>query len=250
MEKLTVACAYWRNNEDRCERAYVYTPEDVSLLRNQVARNLSRPHEFVCVTDRPKEIEAGIRTIPLDKRLHIPGGRYAKMAIFAPDAGKKIGRRILMLDLDTVIVGDITPLVERPEPLVLWRNPNFGLKRRAFYNTSIMLVTAGARTDLYEKFSRKMIDEAQARTGWGGTDQRLVSYLLAKGNPHNPRSYHDAHWTAEDGVYGAGRLGDYNPESATTILPKNARVVFFPGRRHPKQEKVIERHPWIPEFRY
>lgn len=250
MEKLTVACWYWRDNQDRCERAYVYGPEDVSLLRNQVARNLSLPHEFVCVTDRTQEIERGIRTIAIDRRLHIPGGRYAKMAVFAPDAEKVFGGRILTLDLDTVVVGALDPLVNRPEDLVMWRNPNFGLKRRAFYNTSMMLIRAGVRPQLYESFSQKMIDEAHGKTGWGGTDQRLVSYMLARGNPHDPRSYKDAHWTAEDGIYGAGRLGDYHPELAHTVLPKNARIVFFPGRRHPKQEKVREKHPWIPEHRW
>ncbi|MFP4538471.1 MAG: hypothetical protein ACLFPA_09230 [Dichotomicrobium sp.] len=242
MEHLTVACCYWRDNQDRCQNAYQYSGEDVSLLRGQVARNLEREHEFVCITDRPGDIEDGIRTVPLDRRLHIPGGRYAKLQVFRPDAGETIGARILLLDLDTVIVGGLDPLVDRDEDLVLWRNPNFGLKRRAYYNTSIMLVRAGTRTEFYTRFDPKRShDEAARATGWGGTDQRFVSWLAGR---------HEAHWTAADGIYGAGRLGDYCPGRATTVLPENARIVFFPGRRHPKMAKVRERHPWIKDHRW
>ncbi len=221
------------------------------LLRSQVFRHLDMPHEFVCVTDRPGDIDNGIRTIPIDKRLHIPGGRYAKLAIFAPDAGEVFGSRILTLDLDVVIVDDITPLVDRPEDLVLWRNPNFGLKRRAFYNTSIMLVTAGARPGLYTGFdAQRTPQEALGATGWGGTDQCALSYMLSRDRRFNAASFKEAFWTADDGVYGQGRLGDYCPDLAHIILPENARIVFFPGRRHPKMPEMQKKHPWIVEHRH
>jgi hypothetical protein len=236
---LTVACFYWRDNQDRCQNVYEYSGEDVNLLRAMVARHLNLDHEFVCVTDRPEDIHPAIRTIPIDRRLHIPGGRYAKLAVFAPDAEKVFGPRVWALDLDTVIVNDVTPLVDRDEDLVLWRNPNFGLPRRAFYNTSMMLVRTGTRTEFYTKFDpRRSPDQCRGATGWGGTDQALVSWLASRD---------EAHWTAEDGVYGAGRLGDYCPDLAQTVLPENARIVFFPGRRHPKMDSVHERHPWVKE---
>jgi hypothetical protein len=241
MERVTVACFYWRKNQDRCQNVYEYSGEDVSLLRNQVRRHLKRDHEFVCITDRPGEIDPSIRTIPLDKRLHIPGGRYAKLQVFAKNAAESIGERILTLDLDTVIVGDLDHLVDRDENLVLWRNPNWGLKRRAYYNTSVMLVRAGTRTELYERFDPKRShDEAEQMTGWGGTDQRFISWIAGR---------NEAHWTAADGIYGAGRLGDYCPGLATTVLPENACIVTFPGRRHPKMAKTQEKHPWIVKHR-
>ena len=241
MEQLTVACFYWRDNHDRCQNVYQYSSEDVTLLRNQVRRNLSRDHEFVCITDRPKDIDPDIRTVPLDKRLHIPGGRYAKLQVFPESAADTIGKRILTIDLDTVIVGNINHLVDRDEDLVLWRNPNWGLKRRAYYNTSVMLVRPGARAEIYNRFDPKRShDEAFEATGWGGTDQRYISWIVGRD---------EANWTAKDGIYGAGRLGDYNPGTATTVLPENACIVTFPGRRHPKMAKTQAKHPWIVEHR-
>lgn len=241
MERLTVACFYWRDNQDRCQNVYQYSSEDVTLLRNQVRRNLSRDHEFVCVTDRPKEIDPDIRTVPLDKRLHIPGGRYAKLQVFPQIAAETIGERVLTLDMDSVITRPIDHLVDRDEDLVLWRNPNWGLKRRAYYNTSVMLVRPGARAEIYNRFDPRVShDEAARMTGWGGTDQRFISWIAGR---------EEAHWTAADGIYGAGRLGDYCPGMATTVLPENACIVTFPGRRHPKMPKVQEKHPWIVEYR-
>jgi hypothetical protein len=239
---LTVCCFFWQDPLDRCARIYRYEPEDVAVLKSQVARNLSIPHRFVCVTDLPHLLDPSIETVPLRTETHLSGTRFAKLMLFHPDAGAALGERILYLDLDVVIVGDLGPLVDRPERLVLWRNPNFGIAKRARYNTSAILLTAGARPEFWVRFQgQRSYDKARAKTGWGGTDQMWVSYLA---------SPDEAHWRAEDGIYGAGRLGDYHPELATTVLPENARIVAFPGRRHPKMAEVQVKHPWIEEYRW
>lgn len=241
MEKLTIASFFWRDNADRCQDVYQYDNQDVVLLRNQFQRHLTRAHEFICVTNRPREIDPSIRTVPLDERLRVRGGRYFKLAVFAENAAEVFGERILTVDLDSVITGNIDHLVDRDEDLVLWRNPNWGLKRRAYYNTSLMLVRAGTRPEFYDRFDPKTShDEAARATGWGGTDQRYISWIAGR---------KEAHWTAEDGVYGAGRLGDYCPGMATTVLPENACFVTFPGRRHPKMAKTQEKHTWIKKHR-
>ena len=38
-------------------------PETVRILRNMVARHYQRPHRFVCVTDRPDEVDSDIETL-------------------------------------------------------------------------------------------------------------------------------------------------------------------------------------------
>lgn len=235
---LNVVYFLWYDPKGRCNHIYTYSAEDVNILRRQVDRHLSVPHEHVCVTDNGAGLDSDIRVVPLDRSRLLPGTRFAKLMVFGPDAGK-IGSRMLTLDLDTVVVGELDSLVQRDEPLVLWRNPNFGIPKRARFNTSMMLLSAGCRPDLWNDF-----DPAKTpgllRKKWGGTDQAWISEQTSPDNPY---------WDASHGVYGAGRLGDYKPEQCTTVLPENARVVFFPGKRVPGMASQLERHPWIAEHR-
>lgn len=239
-ELLTVCCFFWNDPHDRCHGLYQYSVQDVKLLRSQVARNLTLPHEFAVVTDIMADYGPGIRVVPLDRSVFPAGSRYPKLSVFRPDAGEVIGKRILTLDLDSVVVGNLNEIAAREEDLVLWRNPNFGIRRRAFYNTSIILVRAGTRPEFWTQFDPKTSPEIVNRE-WGGTDQAWVSYLASR-----TEAYFDASW----GVYGAGRLGDYNPDLAHTVLPANARIVFFPGRRHPGMADVQVKHPWIRQHRH
>lgn len=234
---LTVVYFLWFDPQGKNNHLYLYGAEDVNILRQQVDRNLAAPHRHVCITNMPKGLDADIEIVPLDPTYHLPGTRFAKLMVFGPLA-QAIGSRILVLDLDTVVVRALDPLVSRDEPLVLWRNPNFGIPRRARYNTSMMLLSAGCRPDIWADFDPKR-SPVQIAKQWGGTDQAWVSH---KAGPDMPS------WTDADGVYGAGRLGDRDPEKCTT-LPDNARIVFFPGKRVPGMPSEIARHPWITDFR-
>jgi hypothetical protein len=233
-QMITVACYLWFDPDGKNNDLYVYGPSHVRTLKRMVERHLSAPHRFICITDRPARDLDGVETVPLDKTNHLPGTRFVKLMTFRPDAAEIIGERILQLDLDTVITGDLAPLIDRPEALVLWRNPNFGVPRRARYNTSIVLLRAGSRPEFWTKFDKNK-HPAMLKRNWGGTDQAWVSHLA---------SPEEAHWTAADGVYGAGRLHDIAP-GVGTELPGNARVVFFPGRREPGMPETQARHPWI-----
>lgn len=236
---ITVACFLWNDPLDRCAGVYQYSAQDVILLRNQVVRNLTLPHEFVCVTDLNVDLP-GIRRVALDRSRFPPGSRYPKLMLFHEDAKETIGETILTLDLDTVVVGNLDEIAGRSEDLlVLWRNPNFGIARRAFYNTSMMLHRAGTRTEIFHRFDPRETPGMLAEK-WGGTDQAWVSHICSR---------EEAYWDASHGVYGAGRLRDYNPELCHTVLPDNARIVFFPGRRHPGMAEVIAKHPWIKDHR-
>lgn len=236
MENLTVTCFWWHDARAKCRNIYSYTEDHVRLVKNMVSRNLTVPHEFVVVTDQPEKFD-DIRAIEMDRTTFVPGTRYAKLMLWRKDIGDIIGERILYLDLDCVITDYLDPVVDRNEDVVLWRNPNFQGpdKRRARYNTSIMLIKAGARPQLYESFD-KTRDPKRLRRFWGGTDQAWISHKLSWTD--------EAYWTDQDGVYGAGRLKDVVPGVATK-LPDNARVVFFPGSRIPHMKKIQEEHPWI-----
>ena len=89
-----------------------FTADYVVRLRNMVARHYPERHSFVCLTDRPAEL-AGIETI----RTGAPVGYFAwwkKLELFA---AKRLDRgRVVYLDLDTLVLADLTPIVEYPAP--------------------------------------------------------------------------------------------------------------------------------------
>ncbi|MDB4726530.1 hypothetical protein OAF54_03745, partial [bacterium] len=91
---LTVLCVY--------QPSAVYTPEYVLNLQDAVASHLPAQHQFVCMTELPIP---GVPCIKLDKGWP---GWWSKMEMFAPDM-EKYGR-ILYIDLDTVITGDISDI--------------------------------------------------------------------------------------------------------------------------------------------
>jgi len=229
---ITVVCFLWF--DPKSPKPYQYDSSYVHELKKRIDKHLTLPHEFVCISDRQiKEI----KTLPIDWTTYLPGTRFAKLSLFRPDGPLK-GKRVLYLDLDCVLTDNIDPIVDRPEDLVLWRNPNFGQPGRAFYNTSIMLHTVGTRPEFWDGFNRLAVANAYQETGWGGTDQMWVSYLASR---------EEAHWTDADGIYGHGRLGD-SVEGAGTKLPDNARIVFFPGNRTQRTEEVLARSPWVKEY--
>lgn len=80
-----------------------FGPEYVHRLRDAVFANLRGvKHEFVCLSD----IDVPCERIPLR---HIWPGWWSKLELFRPCNCD--GRKIIYFDLDTVIVGDLKPLV-------------------------------------------------------------------------------------------------------------------------------------------
>lgn len=234
---ITVVCFLWTDQERR--RDYVFGGEHVLTLKRMVDRNLTVPHEFVCVCDNPPPADIakqmGIRFVRLDPVKHVPGTVFVRLMMRKPNIGGVLGRRILCLDLDCVIVGNIDHLVLRPEPSVFWRNPNYGQPGRAFYQTSIQLFTAGSHSELWTDFD-PLVTPTWVNRRFGGAEQAWVSERLSWDLP----TFADS-----DGIYGAGRLGG---NGVYTELPKDARIVFTPGNREPSQPETQAKHPWIKEY--
>lgn len=87
----------------------MYGPEYVNILRDMVARclPLGYPGRFVCITDDPSGLDAGIETLPLPADLERWWGKLwmFNRGLF-PD-----GSRMVFMDLDTVIVGRLDDIV-------------------------------------------------------------------------------------------------------------------------------------------
>lgn len=127
-----------------------YGIEYVERLRNMVARNISIPYEFVCLTDDPTPID-GVRNIVMPQQSY-PRLWWHKIHMFDPSLG--IRNRIIYFDLDIVIHNNIDKLVNLPD------NKFLGIKdfNRAFHpswnqlNSSAMSWIGGEHSDIWEKF--------------------------------------------------------------------------------------------------
>lgn len=215
-----------------------FGPEHVNTLRHMVRRNFARPHRFVCVTDDAEGIDSEVEIVPLwDDLAHLPnpsGVRgpscYRRLRAFAPDAAQWFGPRFVSLDLDCVITGDMTPVWDRPEDFVCWgcTHPS------TTYNGSMMLMTAGARAQVWERFDPETSPAAARAAGCYGSDQGWISYCLGP---------HEARWSQRDGVYSFR-----NDVRRMRGLPKDARIVMFHGRLDPWHRDVQRDHPWVRGF--
>jgi hypothetical protein len=103
-----VACVWWGD---------LYGIEYVEKLRNAVARNLTIPHSFVCITPHQKVPEGVVRMSP-----RVSGkGWWQKVGLFSPDLFGP-SERILYLDLDLVVIGSLDELASSQEPFCMIEN--------------------------------------------------------------------------------------------------------------------------------
>lgn len=231
---LTVATYFWQPDHGS-KFAAAYTPDDVRRLQRQAKKHLPVPHEFAVITDRPHMFDGdkNIRAIPIDWTTHVPGTCFVRLMTFHPNGAEIIGEKVLVLDLDTLIVGDLTPLVERDEDLVLWRNPTLHQSRpgRSLYNTSVLLHHCGSMPDIWQHF----IDAGKRVPAQD--DQWYLSDALGPDVPYFDGRRDGVYRIAREDTPGSGVSGD---------LPANARIVTFPGSNGKwTLPHVAQANPWI-----
>lgn len=219
-----------------------FSPDHVARMRSMLSRHLHQPHRIVCITDKPKELTKGIESAPMPASiLKWDIKTLRRMWLYSKDA-RSIGDRLFQLDLDVVITDTIDPLVNRPEPFVIWKSDS-NWKDKWAYNATAMLVTPGAVHDVWERWwsdPKRIFAEAEA-DGWGpktNTDQAIACYLL--------KDREVPVWTWEDGIRAfrvfAGKHGDKSSE-----LPEGTRIVSFHGPRDPSIPDLQRKAPWIRE---
>ena len=210
-----------------------FTAKHVNTLRRMVARHYAKPHRFICITDDAIGLDEGIEVVPLwDDYRSVPtptgGGRpscYLRLKLFDPSIRNQIGDRFVMLDLDCVILGDLSPIFDMPEDAVFWRSPS----KLWPYNGAIMLMNAGARPQVWEDFDPIESPKVTQARGYRGSDQAWISHCLGDG---------EAVWTAEDGVIYQNDLW-----KATSRKPRGARILFTTGGHPPWTARAL----WVRE---
>lgn len=207
-----------------------FGPESVNTLAAMVARHYAGPHRVWCVTDDAGGINDAVRTLPLSPHLSdVPNPTgpqrnpscYRRLWVFSQEAARIIGGRIVLMDLDCVITGDLAPLFECSEDFVAWGDT----RKDNHYNGSMVMHRAGTHTQLWEDFDPRLSPMKTRRAGFFGSDQGWISYKLGNSG---------ARFTRRDGVYSyrndisRGRRGTTGGK-----LPPGARIVFFHGHVDP-----------------
>ena len=142
------------------------------------------------------------------------------MQMFDRVFASSLGSRLLAIDLDVVIVDDLTPIVDRPEPLVCWK-----VKHANVFSGSFILMDAGVLHPLWEAFSRSP-ERFPMRAQPHGTpsDQAMLNYFL--------RSRTVPFWTEADGFvtyFGEGyeHKEHFGVGPTRQQLPPGARIVVL-----------------------
>ncbi|MBZ9759485.1 hypothetical protein LB553_01100 [Mesorhizobium sp. CA8] len=196
-----------------------YGPEYVAKLASAVRRNLKQPHRFAVFF--PQEEDAYLTEIP---------GCFARLRAFDPEwqasNGIEPGDKIVCMDLDLVVTGSLDGLFDRYEPFTILQGVNSA--NPCPFNGSLWALTAGYRPDVWHEFSPELA--AKVPFYEFPDDQAWLADMIPEARSFGP----------EDGVYAFQKKGWPKGEA----LPKNARIVAFPGWRDPSQYVRLD---WVAE---
>jgi hypothetical protein len=167
MNPLTVVCLFVQGE-------YPYTPDYVTRLHAMVTRWSDRPFRFICLTDQPWSFQLPIETIAVKK---LPGfAPWTKLELFNP--ARHWTGRMLYLDLDTLIVAPLAPIIDTPAPFAITNDPptghstrtkdSFGREIVRRFNSSVMAWDGGTHTRLFTEWSPAIANVLSGDQDWIG----------------------------------------------------------------------------------
>jgi hypothetical protein len=226
-----------------------YGPHYVNRLRSMVARHLPFPHRFVCFTDDAKGLDPGIEVFPLPE-VELPDGLpergWRKLGTFHAGLAGLEGPT-LFLDLDLVIVGDLTPFFEVPGEFLIIRDYKPFRRDRYVGNSSVYRFEAGAWPGIIEEFQTHF---ESIRRRFRNEQEYLSHYVHSRGKlTHWPEAWcrsfkRDCMWKGPLGWFRVPRI------------PEGARIIVFHGHPHPDEaiegrsgswKRALRPTPWVAE---
>lgn len=261
MKPLPLAVVVWKWGT-------LYDADHVNRFARMVRRNLSIPHRFVCLTDRFSE---DTFRLDIDHVLpyHMPSKHAAthranrRVEILSKDWPERLGvRRVLQLDLDLVILGNINSLCQGwNTPMASYWHPG------ASYNPSFFLLPDPRDTQPVKGpgyLGDKLYGSATAfldacwqtfdadpegtfkralHAGWsrGCSDQAIINWWLC-GQSNTKSADSCAEIDHRHGFYAYKRMSDLQ----RVHPPIQARIVAFTGKQ--AQAALLDRrHLWVEE---
>jgi hypothetical protein len=222
-----------------------YGPEYVNILYHMAKRNITLPFRFVCLTDDPAGIEEGVETMPIPAFEDPPPEYYKscqawrKLSLF-DDPLFDIGGKILFLDLDVVIVGNIDCFFSFSDKLAIIEN--WSQPRRLIGQASAFCFEKGKYKHLLEKYRTRQDEVVQNYL----TEQVYITRALGEGN----FDYFPDEWCRSFKIH-CMPGGLWNSFVTPTKIPKGARIIVFHGNPNPADAVVGvwgKPVPWYKKF--
>lgn len=218
---VTVCCYLWSGSRG-------FQPAYVNALSRMVKRYLPEPHRFICITDRTDGFCEGVEVFPEPEsvralgHLRTPEGSkfpssYRRLWTFSSEA-QTLGKRVLMLDIDCMIISDMQKLFRAKGDFIGWSvRPPRGCPPR--FGGGTWLLRTGSRTAVYDEFVADPLSAMHAArsAGYRGSDQAWISYKLASVDPH---------WPEPSGIYCA-------QDCRKTWMIREPRIRRHKGRNIP-----------------
>ena len=211
----TILCMKWGTK---------YGPDYVNRLYGMVRRHLRGEFRFVCLTDRSEGVRTEVQCLPIPD-LALPDGLpergWKKLTTFAADLYGLKGTA-LFLDLDVVIVDDITPFFEHPGDFLIihdWKRP-----WRITGNSSVYRFELGTHPEVLERF-RAEHENIRARLR---NEQAWLSEAL---HQQGQLGYWPSEWCASWKYHCVPRF-PLNYFQAPAV-PRGARILVFHGVVNP-----------------
>lgn len=247
-ESLAIVCFQWNTGFRD------YRPEYVNVLQRMVERNLSLEHRFICITDEYEGFDDKVDIIPIPKsargiaELQSPEGSrfpasYRRLWLFSQEA-TMLADRVMLLDIDCIILNPLDPLFDTPGDFVGWRPKSGNWSREDRIGGAIWLLRTGTHTRVWEEFAQ---DPAAAmakarKAGYRGSDQAWLSYCLAN---------KCALWPRDIGIYKPPKpSGIYQNQDGIHKWehpPEDAIVATFNGIQKP-WSPGMQKKRWVREY--
>lgn len=205
---ITVATLLWDANAESYDFSSMYTEEWVEKLYRQFARNLTVPFEFVCFTDRQREFFEPIK----QERITAPLNYGCCIEPY------KLNKPMILLGLDTMIIGNIDHLAE-----YCLTSDKIAVPRDPFYPDTVcngvQLVPAGFR---------------EVWDTWNGEND--MEYIRSRRDRLNVI---DDLWP--------GQVISYKGEVMGRRVPLDTRIVYFHGawKMHELGHEPFVREHWV-----
>lgn len=212
---LTVCTWKWGNK---------YSDADVARLAAGVRRNMKQAFRFLLITDDIESAPPGVEPWAIrDPELTKIPGCFARLRMFDPEwmAWHDIDW-LVCLDLDLIVTGPLDELFDRNIPFKILQGAN--AVNPCPYNGSMMMIRKDAHQKVWSEFSIN----AAWKVPWHEfpDDQGWIWHKVPNA----------AGWKAgHDGVYAFQKPG----WPAGDDLPRDARIVAFPGCRSPEKFKHL-----------
>ena len=195
-----------------------YSPDWVGKLARSVKRHLQVPHRFACLSD----VEVPCERIEMQENWP---GWWSKIELFRPGV---IEGPTLYIDLDNVIVGDITILSNLPYEFAMTRN----LNHPGNASSTVMWWKERADSRIYDTFKEQSADIMREYAFHGDThmgDQGFIWDMMDRKVPF-----------LSD--FAPGLIRSYR-NHCTMGIPKGCSIIAFGGPLKPNNQRA----DWIAE---